>query len=418
MKRQEFVRNLLALSGTAFVYGCTDNLEFASPLSPNAGHSPPIDASEAEKWFNKTYIPKFQNPSLNAQASSIERSLKWNSSVEVRQNTENFVWVPITYNDPNEFPTLVTWRDGQEYVRELAKFLKWYIAEGFIFYKDGEGKIQGSIVQVVYDPFKHKPGKIIDSRYFTGMIIHANWDESPLRVWRYSDGHLESYFDSDKAATARVEQCVNVYYSYQTYSGFSCGPNCYDFTVTLHREVYTICDGDEGGGNTGSGGQGYPYYPGGGGGGQGNGGTPPVSSLPSPGYPYNYGKVARHEGDDYQIFMQRLNVTLQTLSISSATFGTSYTYAEVFIRTLGMEDAFVMNTYKHVVNASRTLGWAGVAIGSVQLVISLADGEPITNSEYLLGASIVFGAAAVLTPIGWVAITAGGISALLGFYAE
>ncbi|GAB4014922.1 hypothetical protein GCM10028773_03150 [Spirosoma koreense] len=56
--------------------------------------------------------------------------------------------MPVKYDSPDVFPRLVTWKEGQEYIPKLAKYLNWMIAEGFIVWRDSKGEYQGFLAQV------------------------------------------------------------------------------------------------------------------------------------------------------------------------------------------------------------------------------------------------------------------------------
>ncbi|AEI47388.1 hypothetical protein [Runella slithyformis] len=329
----------------------------------------------------------------------------------MKNDKEEFVWVPVKYKKSNEFPTLVSWKDGEEHIPKLAEFLKWNIAEGFIVYRDKKGVRNGFLVQVAYDPFRHKIGKAIEQSHYTGMIIHSDLNENPLRAWRFLDGKLDSSFDSDVNKGARTAQCYTTYYSYQTVSVESCGSNCTSVSVTLHQNVYTYCD--DGNSGNGSGVQGYPYYPSGGGGNSTVTNTPPYNFY-SPYVQYDFNKVARHEGEDYQNFMQRLSTALNVLNVSGISLGLPATYVDVTLKALGIQDAIVMGTAT-VSKVSSRIGWAGVSIGFTQLVIGWSDGE-ITDGDKLNALGLGLGILSVATPIGWVALSAGILSAGISIY--
>ncbi len=404
MNRQDFVKSLLTLTGTAFAYGCKETIDLVS----DDVTSTPISLEDSKRWFENTYLPQKQSPTARGRTPSIGRELNWKKGAEVKKDKSDFVWVPVTYSSPNQLPTLVTWQDGQEYIPKLAEFLKWSIAEGFIIFKNKKNETNGVLVQVAYDPFKHKPGTVIDKDHFTGMIIHTDWNEEPSRVWRFLDGHIDTYYDSENGQNLKTT-CQNVFFSYQTVTGQSCGPNCWGVTFTLHRVPYSICNN----GANGSG-EGYPYYS------LGSGGsieTPPTSSVYSPYVDHNYIKVAQKSTPDYQIFMERLNTTLNVLNVSATTFGLSSTYADVFVKTLGMEDAYVLRTSKILSTTAKSIGVAGVVVGFVQVVIALSDEGPITEADYYNIASVGLGAVSAFTPLGWLALTAGVTSAAVGFYA-
>lgn len=409
MKRADFVKSILSLTGTAFVYSCKDVDEEILPLLDDVSMS--LSLEDSKQWFFKTYLPRYQNASGRIANNSVERNFDWDKGVKVKNDKEEFVWVPVKYKKSNEFPTLVSWKDGEEYIPKLAEFLKWNIAEGFIVYRDKKGVRNGFLVQVAYDPFRHKIGKAIEQSHYTGMIIHSDLNENPLRAWRFLDGKLDSSFDSDVNKGARTAQCYTTYYSYQTVSVESCGSNCTSVSVTLHQNVYTYCD--DGNSGNGSGVQGYPYYPSGGGGNSTVTNTPPYNFY-SPYVQYDFNKVARHEGEDYQILMQRLSRTLDVLNVTGISTSIPATYADVVLKGLGIENAIVTGTLT-VSKAASTIGWAGVAVGGFQLAIGLSDGD-ISQTDVLNALALGLGILSVATPIGWLALTAGATSAFISIY--
>jgi hypothetical protein len=248
------------------------------------------------------------------------------------------------------------------------------------------------------------------------MIIHAGWNESPLRVWRFLDGSLESSFNSEKQRQGRLKICNTVYYNYNTVTGQSCGSNCWEYNIAVHSGSYTYCDDGSGSGTSGGGSQGYPYY---GGGSSGGTTTPPSSGGPPPFQGYNFNKVAAKDGSvDYQVFMQRLNTILTTMSVTANTFGVSATYADTMCKALGIENAVVVATTT-IATVSKKIGVAGVAIGTAQLVIAISDGD-ISEIDVWNAGGLVLGAISVFTPVGWIGwggvLVTGVGSAAIGFY--
>lgn len=73
MNRQEFVKNILALTGTAFVLGCDDNIDF-----PSIGEElPEISLDESKSWFENTYLPQQKSANKRSESPSISRGLRW-----------------------------------------------------------------------------------------------------------------------------------------------------------------------------------------------------------------------------------------------------------------------------------------------------------------------------------------------------
>lgn len=407
MQRSDFIKSIFSLTGTAFIYSCKGGTDELLPFLSEQSFS----VESSKEWFFKSYLPNYESSSARTGKKSIERSFNWDKGVKFKNNKEEFVWAPVQYKNNNEFPTLVSWKEGEEYIPKLAEFLKWNIAEGFIVYKNKKGDLSGFLVQVAYDPFKHKMGSKVNRSNYTGMIIHADLNEEPLRAWRFLDGKLDSSFDSESSKGLRTNQCYTTYYSYQTVSVQSCGANCSAVEVTLHQNVYTYCDN----GNTGNGSgtsQGYPYYPDGGG--YSSSTSTPVYSFYSPYVNYDFNKLARHEGEDYQIFMQKLNRTLDVLNITGISTSIPATYVDVVLKGVGISDASIIGSLT-VPKAATSIGWAGVAVGGVQLAIGLSDGD-ITQNDALNAVALGLGILSVATPVGWIALTAGVTSALISIY--
>lgn len=412
MKRADFVKSILSLTGTAFIYSCRpgEDIDPILDLEPFT-----LSVEDSKNWFVNSYLPRFQNAAGRIGNDTIERDFDWDKGVTFKSKKEEFVWAPAKYRKTNEFPTLVSWKDGEEYIPKLAEFLKWHIAEGFIVYRDKKGNRNGFLAQVAYDPFKHTIGKAIDSTHFTGMIIHTDINLTPLRTWRFLNGNLDSSFDSELGRNARPQQCYTTYYSYQTVSVQSCGTNCTSVEVTLHQNVYTYCDDGNTGNSSGGSSQGYPYYSNGGGGsGYGSVINTPPYNFYSPYVEYDFVKVAQHMGEDFQNFMQRFSTALNVLNVTGISVGLPATWVDVSLKALGIENYVVRNTVT-VPLATRYIGIAGVAVGTIQLAIALTDGD-ITESDVLSLAGTVLGAVSVFTPIGWVAITAGALSAGISIY--
>ena len=106
------------------------------------------------------------------------------------------------------------------------------------------------------------------------------------------------------------------------------------------------------------------------------------------------------------------------MSVPAGTFGVSATYADTTCKALGIENAIVVGTTT-VSTVSKTIGVAGVAVGTVQLVIAFSDGD-ISEIDLWNAGAFVLGAVSVFTPIGWIGwggvLAAGVASAAIGFY--
>lgn len=68
-----------------------------------------------------------------------------------------------------------------------------------------------------------------------------------------------------------------------------------------------------------------------------------------------------------------------------------------------------------VPKAASAIGWAGVAVGTVQLYFGLTDGD-ISQGDVLNVVGLGLGILSVATPVGWIALTAGAVSAGIAIY--
>jgi hypothetical protein len=398
MERSDFVKSMLALTGTAFVYGCKGVVE---ELSEN--YSSPT-AAGAQEWFGKTYLGAF--PGGRTQQSSVTRKLNWQKQQTVKSSKHDFIWVPVEYEGDEMGTAILMWKDGEEYVPQLAKYLSWSIAEGFLVYRKPNGDYDGFLAQLAFDPLKSHAGKPVDPNHFTGLVINADWNENILRSWRFLDGKLVSYYNPDaKKKSGRTQQCITTYTQYSSVTGVSCGPSCIDVTYTLHNVPHTTCyddpyTGSDQGGYTGSGG----YSPSGTGGG---GYTPPVSPNWSPTYPYNqYNLWNVPNSPDRAEFGTRLHTALNVTGITTTVTGLTLDKATYTINTLGLE----FQQVKIVSNFSKFgLGAIGAVAGIGGFAIGWMEDGWQWDEEGYNGLLAALGIVAFVGT-GWVPIAAGAVS--------
>ena len=389
---------MLALTGTAFVYGCKGVVE---ELSEN--YSSPT-AAGAQEWFGKTYLGAF--PGGRTQQSSVTRKLNWQKQQTVKSSKHDFIWVPVEYEGDEMGTAILIWKDGEEYVPKLAKYMSWSIAEGFLVYRKPNGDYDGFLAQLAFDPLKSHPGQAVDPNHFTGLAINADWNENILRSWRFLEGKLVSYYNPDaKRKSGRTQQCFTTYTQYSTVTGVSCGPSCIDVTYTLHNVPHPTCyddpyTGSDQGGYTGSGG----YS----GNGQSGGGyTPPTTPPVSPIVNYDYNKLAT---DMYSWeraeFNRRLNESLNATGLAISTLDLSLSKATAIVSTLGVSaNQIRVASVTGFTAGARAVSGIGVVIGGVQCIIGFTDGE-ITTNDWLTFGTTVLGLAILFTPIGWWTVAA------------
>lgn len=285
MERKEFITNILLLTGGAYLYGCKNPLELVDENSSDQLLSEDTILEDALNWFKNDYLVQYSSSKGRKGKASVNRILNWSRAKTVKSKGNEFSWIPIDYLSDREgeasTSALLAWKEGQEYVQKLAKYLCWTVAEGFLIYKKPNGEFDGYLSQVAYDSTIHKPGEVINTAKFTGMILNSDWEENTLRLWHYEKGKLIGEYDNKSSSRGRTQDCITYYVNFIEVTGQSCGPNCQDITLHIYRTPTSICYTD-GGGNPGSGG--YPYYNNGDGSGGGGWNTP--SSGYSTAFPY------------------------------------------------------------------------------------------------------------------------------------
>lgn len=405
MNRSSFIKSIVSLTGTAFVYGCRSTVE---DIIDTSYSSPTLEG--AKQWFNSSYLRGYASGLARTKVASVTRILDWTNKQELKSKEHDFIWVPINYEGNEQGVSLLMWKEGEEYVSKLAKYLSWSISEGFLFYRKPNGEYDGFLAQIAFDPLKNKPGIAIDPVHFTGMVINASWDEKILRSWRFLDGKMINHYDHEKTTNVggRTSQCTTYYSQYSTVTGSSCGNNCIDVTYTLHYIPHTYCTSDFNTGSctcyTGSGG----YTPSSG---SGYGGyNPPVPPGYSSTYPYNkYNVFHVPNSPDRAEFNNRLAAAATAMGILSTTTSLSLDTATSLVTTLGME----FQQVKLVSNFSTFgLGAIGVVAGGASFAIGIMkDGWQAEEDGYNL-ALLAIGAVGVVGG-GWIAVGAGVVSIIV-----
>lgn len=149
MDRSDFVKSMLALTGTAFVYGCKSTVEDLTNL-----YSSPI-SKDAQDWFSNQYVKVYEG--ARTKGVSITRTLDWARQQIAKSNKHDFIWVPIEYSGDEKGTAILMWKEGEEYVQQLAQYLSWSIAEGFLIYRKPNGDYDGFLAQLAFDPKKVNP---------------------------------------------------------------------------------------------------------------------------------------------------------------------------------------------------------------------------------------------------------------------
>jgi hypothetical protein len=225
---------MLTLTGTAFIYGCEDIVDSSEEPAPNAYTSPTI--SGAKEWYNASYLDSIAN--ARTQKTSVDRTLYWDNSQKVKKGKHDFIWVPVKYQEDRLGTALLMWREGEEYVQQLAQYLSWSITEGFVAYCKPNGKYDGFLAQTAFDPSMTDFENPRHMDTFSSLVINTDLNENILRSWRFLEGKMVSYNNPDKDKGARIN-CQTYYTQYTTVSGKSCGPNCHEVFYTVHSVPHT-----------------------------------------------------------------------------------------------------------------------------------------------------------------------------------
>jgi hypothetical protein len=193
------------------------------------------------------------------------------------------------------------------------------------------------------------------------------------------DGKVQRSFRSGSQKGARLQECHQEYYEYQVVTVDSCGQNCTEVTVTLYRGYQTVCSE---GGDFGGGGSGAEYEPGvgGNGGGSSGGGTGGGSTggvpLVIPGPNFNLQNAVNTPGPDREVMNTQLKDALFATGLATNITGWSFDKAEALARSIGAELTLVRQLADGV-------GFAGLAIDSYQLYMSVSDGKDWDTEDTL-----------------------------------
>lgn len=422
MKRSHFINSILTLTGTAFVYGCKNESEDILFNDASGSYSSPtVDGSKG--WFSGDYIGSFANS--RTQKLSVSRKLNWDKSQKIKSGKHDFVWVPIEYDENQKGTALLMWKEGEEYIQKLAQYLSWSINEGFLVYCKPNGKYDGFLAQIAFDPARNAPEQPIDAANFTGLVINADWNENILRSWRFLEGKMVSYNNPDAkpvtTKTARVQDCITYYTQYSTVTGSSCGMNCTAVTYTLHTVPHNVCDGSGSDSNyTGSGGIDYGDWFGYGPGGSGGGTTPPRPPAIT-----NHQQLATNSDSWERIeFNKRLTDIMSAVGVGASVTDLTLAKATTIANALSLSNTGVRATFVNsFVIGSKAVGGIGVVTSAYSVAIGYyGDGEMNWwGQDGLNAVALAAGAVAVLTnPVGWwlIGLTAAssGISVGIAIY--
>lgn len=434
MKRSEFLKTILTFSGGLTVVSCNPML--IDDILPKDGVLGDISIGDAEKWFNDIYLKKFQGGE-NARIK-FSRKCRWEGATKPKNSKTNkefgWIWVPIEY-ETNERPGIVIYTDETKYKLELKELYQQPIMEAMIFVKIN-GENVGFLAQVAVDPFEiAKNNYIIDKSVFTGTILKTEWNNSLIEGTTFVNGVIETVmFNSQNPLSsakvnslknARIQDCYyyNVYYTswYVDSEGV--------FTLVGHSQWASVCNGtgggwgDSGGGDSGGGGGITQGGTGGGvywdplvssGGGSTTGWVYPPSAL----YNFNLQAAIANAGTDRLNLNVNVLRTITLLDLTNSLASFSYDKALALARSIGGVSAQELQLLSHL---GKRIGVVGVTIGTVQVVIGLADGEFTWNEDGWNGINLALGITTTLiltstAPI-WVVPTLGLVSCGIAVYS-
>lgn len=303
--------------------------------------------------------------------------------------------VPVNYVTENR-PSFSAWDEQTMFKQKLAEYYTHPIFEALVIYTDEKGETNAYLSQIAYDRY-HIVNDRLDVDKFYGWILKANWDDTLLGGSFYEEGKQQlSIHPSD--ANARITDCRWYYYSYYSYSGGSCGVNCYEFTITLHQHYSVSCSGGSPGGSGSW--EEYPYeVPEGG---EGSGGSGPIY-VPST-TNYNLRNVlCNPSGSDRQNLISSMGNALAATGLGSSITGWSFNKAEAILRSAGS----AIDDFRPLTTAGRTFGIAGGVLGGMRGVVGLFDGN-VSDHDALDIIGGVIGVGLALSPAGWIGVVAGG----------
>ena len=407
MKRNDFLRNFATIAGGLTVLSCDKNLvgEFMADIE---GES--ISISEAKSWFDKVYLSKYAAVRMGGNGG-YRRESDWKKAKKIKYaGKQDAVWVPLNYQD-DKMPSIVSWGEKTGYRKKLSEYYVYPILEGLIVYKE-KNETKSFLAQIAYDPYVVRNNSYqLELSKFTGWLVRADWDDNLMDGFVYDKGQIIGSFDKEKEKRGRIQQqvCTTQTIEYQTVETRSCGPNCTDVTVTLHRSTQTVCV-ETGGSGGGGGGSTYEA-------GTGGGGNSPIGSttIIFETFPiqrnYNLQNVITRPGPDRTTFNQSLSDAVYATGLALNILDFTFDKAEACARAVGGN----IDEFFPLANVVGTrIGVAGLVIDGVQLYMGVAQNGFQWNQDgwnaVQVGLSIAGLAAGTVFAAPWVAVATGVVS--------
>lgn len=410
MKRSEFLRDFVGTTGGLLLVACNKDLMDEFTKNENLDT---VTIAEAEEWFNKSYRLKYASSRIIADDKpGYKRNAKWNSAKSMKDNKkQDYVWVPIDY-DTTARPCIVTWDEKTAYRKKMAKQFALPIMEGLIVVKE-KGKMKAFLAQIAYDPIAARyNGNQISKKDFTGWLMRCDWEDTLIDGEQYKKGEKIAAFDGVVGTkNGRTAQCRVVEVSYQTVEVSSCGPNCTEITVTLHRSLQLVCDGT-GGGAPATGlnpdwfnNSEWSYMP---------ISVPPVDTTVRSFNPTNV--VMNSNSPDRSNFNQILNTTVSALGLAVDITGFSLDKGEAIARSIG---ANYEQFFPLAGAVGKRVGGIGVVLDGYQVFVGVKEGNFEWNMNSDLGNLIQLSlGVASLFVAPWVAVGFGAVSIGIAVYGS
>lgn len=434
MKRSEFLKSVLTLSGGLTVVSCSPML--IDDILPKDVVQGDISIGDAKKWFNEIYLKRFQGG--EGARTKFTRKCKWEGASKPTNRKTNkefgWIWVPIEY-ETNERPGVVIYTDETKYKLELKELYQQPIMEAMIFVNIN-GENVGFLAQVAVDPFEIANNDyIIDKSVFTGTILKTEWNNSLIEGTTFIKGEIDKIiFNSQNQLSganenglenARVQDCY--YYSVYYTSWYVDSDGV--FTLVGHTQWASVCNGtgggwgDSGGGNSGGGGDVSQGGTGGGvywdplvssGGGSTEGWVYPPSAL----YNFNFQAAAENGGTDRLNMSVNVTKTINILGLTNSLASFSYDKALALARSIGGVQATELQLLSHL---GKRIGLVSTVVSSVQVVIGLADGEFTWDEDGMNSVNLALGITTTFligatAPV-WIVPTIGVVSCGMAVYS-
>lgn len=108
MKRNQFLKNMVAFTGGSILLSCKPELisDFLIPQE-----SEDIDIGNAQKWFQESYLKQFVNPNsrLGDDKKKYKRSADWGRAKKIKDSkNQECILVPVKY-ETSERPGFIMW---------------------------------------------------------------------------------------------------------------------------------------------------------------------------------------------------------------------------------------------------------------------------------------------------------------------